>query len=58
MLTIVQYYYEPGTGLQFRSMREVERRVNGEEYTPRRQMSFKLDYNKVRLTVGSFTANV
>ncbi|KAM7522233.1 hypothetical protein LguiA_012135 [Lonicera macranthoides] len=42
-----KYYYEPGTGLQFRSMREVERHVNGEEYTPRRQRSFKLDYNKI-----------
>nr|XP_027087704.1 methyl-CpG-binding domain-containing protein 7-like isoform X1 [Coffea arabica] len=30
-----KYYYEPGTGLKFRSLRAVERYVNGEEYTPR-----------------------
>nr|XP_009782300.1 PREDICTED: methyl-CpG-binding domain-containing protein 7 isoform X1 [Nicotiana sylvestris] len=30
-----KYYYEPGTGLKFRSLREVERRLNGEIYAPR-----------------------
>ncbi|XP_027126325.2 methyl-CpG-binding domain-containing protein 7-like [Coffea arabica] len=30
-----KYYYEPGTGLKFRSLRAIERYVNGEEYTPR-----------------------
>ncbi|XP_016462368.1 methyl-CpG-binding domain-containing protein 7 isoform X1 [Nicotiana tabacum] len=30
-----KYYYEPGTGLKFRSLREVERRLNGEIFAPR-----------------------
>ncbi|KAL3518250.1 hypothetical protein ACH5RR_020839 [Cinchona calisaya] len=29
-----KYYYEPGTGLKFRSLRAVERYINGEEFTP------------------------
>lgn len=31
----LQYYFEPGTGRKFRSLREVERHLNGEEYTPK-----------------------
>ncbi|XP_019159695.1 PREDICTED: methyl-CpG-binding domain-containing protein 6-like isoform X2 [Ipomoea nil] len=30
-----RYYFEPGTGRKFRSLREVERHLNGGEYTPR-----------------------
>nr|GMD24018.1 methyl-CpG-binding domain-containing protein 7-like isoform X1 [Ipomoea batatas] len=29
-----RYYFEPGTGRKFRSLREVERHLNGGEYTP------------------------
>lgn len=52
----LQYYYEPMTGHKFRSLREVERYVNGGVYTPRRRRSrtLKLSYHgyKVRLKVG------
>ncbi|XP_074354549.1 methyl-CpG-binding domain-containing protein 7-like [Apium graveolens] len=34
-----KYYYEPSTGHKFRSLREVERYINGEVYTPRRRRS-------------------
>ncbi|KAK3004017.1 hypothetical protein RJ639_017992, partial [Escallonia herrerae] len=30
-----KYYYEPGSGRKFRSTKEIERYLNGEEYTPR-----------------------
>ncbi|KAK2995273.1 hypothetical protein RJ640_015554 [Escallonia rubra] len=32
---LLQYYYEPGSGRKFRSTKEIERYLNGEEYTPR-----------------------
>lgn len=39
LLFTLQYYYEPSTGHKFRSLREVERYINGEVYTPRRRRS-------------------
>lgn len=37
---IDRYYYEPGTGRKFRSSKEVERHLNGEEYPrPRRKLT-------------------
>uniref|UniRef100_A0A3Q7J1E0 MBD domain-containing protein n=1 Tax=Solanum lycopersicum TaxID=4081 RepID=A0A3Q7J1E0_SOLLC len=34
-----RYYYEPGTGQKFRSLRDVERRLNGEIFAPRNRAS-------------------
>lgn len=37
LLILMQYYLEPGTGQKFRSMREVERHLNGETVTRSRR---------------------
>ncbi|XP_017246460.1 methyl-CpG-binding domain-containing protein 7 isoform X2 [Daucus carota subsp. sativus] len=41
---IDKYYYEPSTGHKFRSLKEVERYINGEVYTPRRRRSKALKF--------------
>ncbi|PHT98073.1 Methyl-CpG-binding domain-containing protein 6 [Capsicum chinense] len=43
---IDRYYYEPGTGLKYRSLREVERRLNGEIVAPRTRVSTRRNYSK------------
>lgn len=61
IMFIMQYYYEPGTGLKFRSLREVERRLNGEIFAPRsralvvrhNQASVRVEYFK-KICVISF----
>ncbi|KAK1398550.1 Methyl-CpG binding transcription regulator [Heracleum sosnowskyi] len=47
-----RYYYETSTGHKFRSLREVERYINGEVYTPRRRRSktLRLGYHGSRGT--------
>ncbi|KAJ8551412.1 hypothetical protein K7X08_000782 [Anisodus acutangulus] len=45
-----RYYYEPGTGLKFRSLREVERRLNGEIFAPRTRASVMRGYPKSSLS--------
>ncbi|KAL2470447.1 Methyl-CpG-binding domain-containing protein 7 [Abeliophyllum distichum] len=43
-----RYYYEPGTGRKFRSSREVERHLNGEQYTPRSRRKLTLHNHNSR----------
>ncbi|MCD7469317.1 methyl-CpG-binding domain-containing protein 7-like [Datura stramonium] len=45
-----KYYYEPGTGLKYRSLREVERRLNGEIFSPRTRASVVRNYPKSSLS--------
>ncbi|KAK4709605.1 hypothetical protein R3W88_030530 [Solanum pinnatisectum] len=45
-----RYYYEPGTGQKFRSLRDVERRLNGEIFTPRIRASGVRNYPKSSLS--------
>ncbi|XP_047255156.1 methyl-CpG-binding domain-containing protein 7 isoform X4 [Capsicum annuum] len=47
---IDRYYYEPGTGLKYRSLREVERRLNGEIVAPRTRVSTRRNYSKSSLS--------
>ncbi|KAK4370432.1 hypothetical protein RND71_009907 [Anisodus tanguticus] len=41
-----KYYYEPETGLKYRSLREVERRLNGEIFALRTRASAVRNYPK------------
>ncbi|KAH0715825.1 hypothetical protein KY290_008805 [Solanum tuberosum] len=45
-----RYYYEPGTGQKFRSLRDVERRLNGEIFAPRIRASGVRNYPKSSLS--------
>ncbi|XP_055835355.1 methyl-CpG-binding domain-containing protein 7 isoform X2 [Solanum dulcamara] len=45
-----RYYYEPGTGLKYRSLRDVERRLNGEMFSPRTRASGARNYPKSSLS--------
>ncbi|XP_060215916.1 methyl-CpG-binding domain-containing protein 7 isoform X1 [Lycium barbarum] len=49
-----RYYYEPGTGLKYRSLREVERRLNGEIFAPRTRASVMRSYPKSSLSRKTF----
>ncbi|CAN4120012.1 unnamed protein product [Withania somnifera] len=42
-----RYYYEPGTGQKYRSLREVERRLNGEIFAPRTRALAGRNYSKI-----------
>uniref|UniRef100_M1B9D9 Methyl binding domain protein n=1 Tax=Solanum tuberosum TaxID=4113 RepID=M1B9D9_SOLTU len=50
-----RYYYEPGTGQKFRSLRDVERRLNGEIFAPRIRTSGVRNYPKASLRIEYFT---
>lgn len=61
----MQYYYEPGTGKKFRSTKEVERYLTGEEYTRSRSWSrsrsdkpFTLGHMRVCLRVAYFPVDI
>ncbi|XP_073040266.1 methyl-CpG-binding domain-containing protein 7 isoform X1 [Primulina eburnea] len=52
------YYYEAETARKFRSMKEVERYLNGEEYTPRRSpRKMTLHNHMLRLDDGELKEN-
>ncbi|KAK4370431.1 hypothetical protein RND71_009906 [Anisodus tanguticus] len=44
-----RYYYEPGTGIKYRSLREVERQLNGEIFASRTRASVVRGYPKASL---------
>ncbi|KAJ8539643.1 hypothetical protein K7X08_013895 [Anisodus acutangulus] len=46
-----EYNYEPGTGVKYRSLREVERRLNGEIFAPRTSASTVRNYPKASVRV-------
>ncbi|KAJ8562737.1 hypothetical protein K7X08_031189 [Anisodus acutangulus] len=52
----MQYNYEPGTGVKYRSLREVEQRLNGEIFAPRTSASAVRNYPKsIRLSQSSLS---
>ncbi|KAJ8563045.1 hypothetical protein K7X08_031497 [Anisodus acutangulus] len=52
--TAEEYNYEPETGVKYRSLREVERRLNGEIFAPRTSASAVRNYPKSSTEYSSF----
>lgn len=51
---VLQYYYEPETGNKFRSLRSIERYINGEEYAPQSRSRTLLRNNFEASLIASF----
>nr|GFC48213.1 methyl-CpG-binding domain-containing protein 7-like isoform X1 [Tanacetum cinerariifolium] len=54
----MQYYREPGTGRQFRSLKEVERYVTGEFLSSLRSNVKRLNYHHDEKVEGDITVGV